>query len=90
MLKYRKAACSREVASVSTPSLGGDADEATGRPRQSAAQLAAAKNIQPVRAVGELAADVFESDKELEEFLAFTYSERRRDLDGPDEMTVTW
>lgn len=70
--------------------MDGDAAEATGRPRQSAAQLVAAKNIQPVRCVDEMAADVFESDKELEEFLAFTYAERRRDLDGPDEMTVIW
>jgi hypothetical protein len=27
-----------------------------------------------------LAADIFESDEELEEFLAFTYAERHRDL----------
>jgi len=26
------------------------------------------------------AADIFESDEELEEFLAFTYAERHRDL----------
>jgi hypothetical protein len=29
---------------------------------------------------GDLAADIFESDEELEEFLAFTYAGRHRDL----------
>jgi hypothetical protein len=78
------------VASANRSSAGGNAGEAAGRPRRSAVQLVAAKNIQPVRSVDEMAADVFESDGELEEFLAFTYAERRRGLDGPDEMTVTW
>lgn len=50
------------------------------RPRQSVAQLLAAKRARPVRSLDELAADTFESDQELEEFLAFTYSERHRDL----------
>ncbi len=49
-------------------------------PRQSVAQLLAAKRARPVRSLDELAADTFESDQELEEFLAFTYSERHRDL----------
>ena len=34
----------------------------------------------PVQSPGDLAADIFESDEELEEFLAFTYAERHRDL----------
>jgi hypothetical protein len=33
-----------------------------------------------IRSLDELAADTFESDEELEEFLAFTYAERHRDL----------
>ncbi len=50
------------------------------RPRLSAAQLPAAKNTRPIRSLDDLAADTFESDEELEEFLAFTYAERHRDL----------
>ncbi len=50
------------------------------RPRQSVAQLLAAKKARPLRSLDELAADTFESDQEMEEFLAFTYAERHRDL----------
>jgi len=50
------------------------------RPRLSAAELLAAKGARPIRSLDELAADTFESDQELEEFLAFTYAERHRDL----------
>jgi hypothetical protein len=50
------------------------------RPRVPAAQLLAAKNARPIRSLDDLAADTFESDEELEEFLAFTYAERHRDL----------
>ncbi|HEY5985873.1 MAG TPA: hypothetical protein VIV12_05730 [Streptosporangiaceae bacterium] len=60
-----------------------DADSSAGaaiRPRLSAEQLLAAKNTKPIRSVDDLAADTFESDEELEEFLAFTYAERHRDL----------
>jgi hypothetical protein len=32
------------------------------------------------RSIADLAADTFESDEELEEFPAFTYAERHRDL----------
>jgi hypothetical protein len=42
-------------------------------------ELLAAKNTQPIHSVDDLAADTFESDEELEEFLAFTYAERHRD-----------
>lgn len=52
--------------------------------RMSAPQLAAVQGVQPIGSLDEMAADVFESDEELEAFLAFTYAERRRDLDGPD------
>ena len=50
------------------------------RPRLSISRLLAAKNTRPIRSLDDLAADTFESDQELEEFLAFTYAERRRDL----------
>ena len=50
------------------------------RPRRSVAQLLAAKKTKPIRSLDDLAADTFESDQELEEFLAFTYAERHRDL----------
>ncbi|MFC8373500.1 MULTISPECIES: hypothetical protein [unclassified Streptomyces] len=49
------------------------------RPRLSVEELLAAKNTQPIRSLDDLAADTFESDEELEEFLAFTYAGRRRD-----------
>jgi hypothetical protein len=54
--------------------------DAAARPRLSAAQLLAAKNTRPIRSLDDLAADTFESDEELEDFLAFTYAERHRDL----------
>ena len=50
------------------------------QPRVSVEELLAAKNTQPIRSLDDLAADTFESDEELEEFLAFTYAERRRDI----------
>ena len=53
---------------------------APARPRLSAAELRAAKQTRAIRSLDDLAADIFESDEELEEFLAFTYAERRRDL----------
>jgi hypothetical protein len=34
----------------------------------------------PIRSLDDLTADTFEPDDELEEFLAFTYAERHRDL----------
>ena len=49
-------------------------------PRLSVVQLLAAKNSRPVQSLDELTADTFESDQELEEFLAFTYAERHRDI----------
>ncbi|MFH9179916.1 hypothetical protein [Streptomyces albogriseolus] len=36
-------------------------------------------DTQPIRSLDDLTADTFESDEELEEFLAFTYAERHRD-----------
>jgi hypothetical protein len=44
-------------------------------------ELFRAKGIQPIESAEDLACDgVFESDKELEEFLAYTYAARRADL----------
>ncbi len=50
------------------------------RPHLSAAELLAAKNARPIQSLDDLAADIFDSDEELEEFLVFTYAERHRDL----------
>ena len=50
------------------------------RPRLTVEQLLAAKGTHPIRSLDDLAADTFESDEELAEFLAFTYAERHRDL----------
>jgi hypothetical protein len=66
-----------------SPVSTSDADNSAGapvRPRLSAAQLLAAKKTRPIQSIDDLAADIFESDEELEEFLAFTYAERHRDL----------
>jgi hypothetical protein len=49
------------------------------RPRLSVEELLAAKNTQTIRSLDDLAADTFESDEELQEFLAFTHAERQRD-----------
>ena len=38
------------------------------------------RTLGPIQSLDDLAADIFESDEELEEFLAFTYAERHRDL----------
>jgi len=65
---------------VSTSSADSDADKAAARPSLPVTQLLATKGTQPIRSLDELAADTFESDEELEEFLAFTYAERHRDL----------
>jgi hypothetical protein len=65
---------------VSTSSADGDAGKAAARPSVSVTQLLAAKGTRPICSLDELAADTFESDEELEEFLAFNYAERHRDL----------
>ena len=64
---------------MSTPGAD-DLEHAPVRPRLSIEDLLAAKNTQPIRSLDDLAADTFGSDKELEEFLAFTYAERHRDM----------
>jgi len=70
----------RRVVPVSTSSADGDAGKAAARPSLSVTQFLAAKGTRPIRSLDELVADTFESDEELEEFLAFTYAERHRDL----------
>ena len=65
---------------MSTSSADNDADNAAARPSVSVTRLLAAKHARPIRSLDELAADTFESDEELEEFLTFTYAERHRDL----------
>ncbi|MEU2878357.1 MULTISPECIES: hypothetical protein [unclassified Streptomyces] len=64
---------------MSTPAPD-DFSHPSPRPRLSVEKLLAAKNTQPIRSLDDLAADTFESDEELEEFLAFTYAERHRDI----------
>ena len=65
---------------VSTSSADSDADKTAGRPSLSVPQSLAANGTRPIRSLDELAADTFESDEEVEEFLALTCAERRRDL----------
>ncbi len=65
---------------MSTSSADSDAAKAAAHPGLSVTQLLTAKDTQPIRSLDELAAGTFESDEELEEFLAFTYAERHRDL----------
>lgn len=50
------------------------------RPRLSVDELLAARNTQPIKSVDDLAPETFESDEELEEFLAFTHAERHREI----------
>lgn len=64
---------------MGTPEAVG-ASPGPARPRYSVDELLAAKNTQPIATLDDLAADTFESDEELEEFLAFTHAERHRDV----------
>jgi hypothetical protein len=50
------------------------------RPAVTAEELLAVKGTQPTGSLDDLAADTFDSDEELDEFLAFTYAGRRRDV----------
>lgn len=50
------------------------------RPRQTVDELLAAKGTRPITSLDDLTADTFGTDEEVEEFVAFTYSERRRDV----------
>ncbi|MGQ0777971.1 MAG: hypothetical protein ACT4NY_26770 [Pseudonocardiales bacterium] len=50
------------------------------RPRVSAEELARRKGVRPVESLEDMARDVFSSDEELEEFIAYTYANRRAGL----------
>jgi hypothetical protein len=50
------------------------------RPSQAITELLAAKRTEPIQSLDDLAADTFGSDEELEEFLAYTYAERHREI----------
>jgi hypothetical protein len=50
------------------------------QPGLSVAQLLAENRTRPIRSLDELAADTFESDLELEEFLALTRAASQSDL----------
>lgn len=57
----------------------GTSDQPAAR-QSSLTELLAAKNTAPIRSLEDLAAATFESDEELEEFLAFTHAERHREI----------
>jgi hypothetical protein len=68
---------------VEVPVSTSGADNSAGasaRPHPSAAHLLAAKNTRPIKSLDDRAADTLRSDEELEEFLAFSNTERHRDL----------
>lgn len=76
-----KSTAYQALGEVSMSTSGPDSSAGTSiRPRLSVEQLLAAKETHPIRSLDDLAADTFESDEELEQFLAFTYAERHRDL----------
>ena len=50
------------------------------RGRCASPSTACRQHTQAIGSMDDLAADPFESDEELAEFLAFTYSERHRDM----------
>lgn len=78
LLEVIRRHCGKE-AGMSTP----EADHPVSRPvrpRLSVEELLAAKNTPPIRSLDDLAAETFTSDEELDEFIAFTYAERRRDV----------
>jgi hypothetical protein len=47
------------------------------RPRLTLEEQARLKGVRPIESLDDLARDVFSSDEELEEFLAYTYANRR-------------
>ena len=50
------------------------------RPSQSVTDLLAAKRTDPIKSLDDLTADTFSSDEELDDFLAYTYAERHREI----------
>jgi hypothetical protein len=69
----------REVAAVSTSSEGRPV-EPPYYDSLSIEELARLQGVKPVRSLDELARDVFSSDEEVDEFIAYTYAARRRDM----------
>lgn len=61
------------------PPGGEQATHLASRPRLSVEDMLAAKRTAPIGSMHDLAADTFDTDEELDEFLAFTYAERHRD-----------
>lgn len=50
------------------------------RPRLTVEELARRKGVRPIESLDDMARDVFASDEELDEFLAYTYANRRAGL----------
>ena len=69
----------REVAAVSTSSQGRPV-ESLDYDSLSVEELAQLQGVRPVQSLDELARDVFSSDEEVEEFIAYTYAARHRDM----------
>jgi hypothetical protein len=64
-----------QTSPAEVPLSTSDPDSSAGtfiRPRLSVEHLLATKDTHPIGSLDDLAADAFESDEELEEFLAFT------------------
>lgn len=61
------------------------------RERETTEELARRQGVRPIESVGEPAASgVFESDEELDEFLAWLHRERHRDEDLSRQMPADW
>jgi hypothetical protein len=65
---------------VSTPEVEDPFGSPSVRPRALVEELLAAKNTQPIRSLDDLATETFSSEQEVDEFVAFTYAERHRDV----------
>ncbi|MBG0813318.1 hypothetical protein [Planomonospora sp. ID82291] len=50
------------------------------RRKTSLEELVRDKRAHPIESMDEFTADTFESDEELDEFIAFTHAERQREL----------
>lgn len=50
------------------------------RPRLTIEELARRKGVRPIESLDDMACDIFASDEELDEFLAYTYANRRAGL----------
>jgi hypothetical protein len=66
----------RREAIMTSKSADGKAPVPGQCPRVSIEELAHGKGVRPVESLDEMARDVFASDDELEEFLAFVHADR--------------